>query len=475
MTGSELIKNAKEIIKNFKKLQKTGLINLSGDFFPSVHYPPITMYPPISEEELFEGYRLPRDSLLDIYVHIPFCLQQCVFCHYPVKTGDIYKEKDHYIDMLKKEIDNYMRRLGLSVIKPRSILFGGGTPTFLSPEQLKRSLDHFASRVDLGACTQFSYDVDPSTLLGVDGQERLKIMRSYGVHRLTIGMQSLDDAILKKMNRPHNSREAIDSVAQARREGFKINIEFIYGYPGQTFESWVETIQKAIALETEEIQIYRLKVIPYGDHAGSIKEQFARSPVEFIAAEDAVIMKQIAIMMFHENGYNENLRRVFTKKREDFSHYADNQCCKLFDQIGFGLTAFSSMRDRFGLNTQSFAEYYALIEEGKLPVNRGLVRTKDDQLRWCLILPLKNREVYKAVYEKQTGMSLENIFRRKIERLKKFGLLYEDDKVLRLTELGSFFSDEVCEQFHHPDYMPFPKSAYAAGELCPYDDWEPTP
>jgi oxygen-independent coproporphyrinogen-3 oxidase len=127
------------------------------------------------------------------------------------------------------------------------------------------------------------------------------------------------------------------------------------------------------------------------------------------------------------------------------------------------------------LNTQDFKEYYLLIEKGKLPLNRGLVRRRDDQLRWCLVLPLKNREVYKAVYEKQTGMSLENIFRRKIERLKKFGLLYEDDKVLRLTELGSFFSDEVCEQFHHPDYMPFPKSAYAAGELCPYDDWEPTP
>jgi len=473
MLKSELIKRAQERVDDFKRLQKAGLICLDGDFFPSVHYPSITMYPPVSEEKLCEGYHNPPDNKFDIYVHIPFCIQRCVFCHYPVKTGDLSEEKDYYLDMLEKEMDIYMKRLGLRTIKARSILVGGGTPTYLPPEQLKRFLDYFTSRLDLSFCTQFSYDVDPPTLLGSRGAERLRIMRSYGVDRLTIGVQSLDDEILKKMDRPHNAEDAIKSIEDSRKAEFKINIEFIFGYPGQTLENWIETMEKAVSLETEEIQLYRLKIIPYGDHAGSIVHQFAKCADEFVPVEETIMMKQIAITILSENGYNENLRRVFTKKREDFSHYADNQCCKLFDQIGFGLTAFSSLRDRFGLNTQYFKKYYSLVEQGRLPVDRGLVRKRDDQLRWCLILPLKNREVYKKFYQKQTGVSLNEVFRKKIEKLKRFGLLYEDDKILKLTTLGAFFADEVCEQFHHPDCMPFPRSAYAHGELYPYDDCQP--
>ncbi len=473
MIKPDLIKQAEEIIKDFKRLQKAGFINLNGDFFPSVHYPPITMYPLISEEKLFAGYHNPPDNRFDVYVHIPFCIQYCNFCHYPVKIGNLPEEKDNYLSMLKKEMDIYMKRLGLKTIRVRSILVGGGTPTYLSPRQLNTFLDCFTAKVDLSSCTQFSYDVDPPTLLGPEGVERLKIMRSYGVDRLTIGVQSFDDNILRMMNRPHSAEEAIKSIEQSRKAGFKINIEFIFGYPGQTLENWIETMKKAVTLGTEEIQLYRLKVIPYGDHTGFIKQQFAKYSDEFVRAGEAIMMKQIAIAILAENGYTENLRRVFTKKQEDFSHYADNQCCKLFDQIGFGLTAFSSLRDRFGLNTQYFKEYYSLINQGKLPLNRGLVRNRDDQLRWALVLPLKNRKVYKSYYQKITGASLNEVFRRKIEKLKEFNLLYEDDKILTLSDRGRFFADEVCEQFHHPNYMPFPRTAYAHGELYPYDDWEP--
>jgi oxygen-independent coproporphyrinogen-3 oxidase len=475
MSNPELIECAQGCLeaKDIKKLVDEGLIPLDGQFFPSVHYPPITMYPPISEEGLFEGYRNPSDNLFDIYAHIPFCIRYCTFCHYPVKLGERIQEKDYYLKMLEKEMDIYMNRLGLQKIRARSILVGGGTPTFLTPAQLGRFLHFFTERIDLSDCAQFSYDVDPTTLLGPQGKQRLKIMRSFGVDRLTIGIQSLDNKILKDMNRPHNADEAIQAVEQSRRAGFKINIEFIYGYPGQTIETWLETMKKAISLGTEEIQIYRLKISPYGDHCGFIVKEFEKKSQEFPGLETTLLMKELAILILARNGYLENLRRVFTKRPQDFSHYADNQCCGLLDQIGFGLTAFSSLRDRFGLNTQNWKRYYSSIEEGRLPLDRGLVRTKDDQLRWALILPLKNRRVYKKYYQGVTGVSLNDVFRKKIEKLKEFGLLYEDDKVLELTPKGAFFADEVCQQFHHPDYIPFSREAYARGKLYPYDNYQP--
>lgn len=472
-TGRDLVEAAGDMVGEFKRLQKEGLICLDGDFFPSVHYPPITMYDPITEDQLFEGYANPSDGLFDIYVHIPFCIQHCTFCHYPVRIGDQEEEKVRYMQALEKEIDIYMRRLGLEKIKARSILIGGGTPTYLSPDRLEIFLKFLTSRLDLAGCTQITYDVDPPTILGPEGAQRLDIMKAYGATRLTIGVQSLDDRILRHMNRPHNAAEAIKAIEASASAGFTNNIEFIYGYPGETLENWIETMTKAVSLGAEEIQLYRLKIDPYGDFEGPIKKLYSKHSKDFPEPERAIMMKKVAHSVLELNGYKENLRRVFSKKREEYSHYADNQCCKLYDEIGFGLTAFSSLRDRFGLNTQNFKEYYNRIEKGRMPINRGLVRSPEDQIRWCIVLPLKHRGVYKNFFKIQTGVSLDEVFRDKIERLKKFDLVTEDDKVLKLTDLGAFFADEVCQQFHDPRYMPFPKDAYAHGELYPYDENNP--
>lgn len=183
-----------------------------------------------------------------------------------------------------------------------------------------------------------------------------------------------------------------------------------------------------------------------------------------------MMMKQIATDILNEHGFYENLRRVYTRKREHYSHYAYNQCCMLYDQIGFGITAFSSLRDRFALNTQYFDEYYACIAGGKLPVNRGIIRSRETQARWAIILSLKNSEIKKAHFEKVTGLSFDNIFREKVERLKKFGLIEEDEDIVRLTELGAFVADEVAEQFNSNEFMPFSGDAYAYGSLHPYAD-----
>lgn len=468
MNKKDLIERAAGRVIDLKRLQDSGLICLNGSFYPSgVHYPPITMYPPITENEIFQSYAPPRDGLFDIYTHIPFCLTKCAFCHYPVMS-DSPVEKDLYLNALQKEMDLYTRKVGLGTIKARSVLVGGGTPTHLSPAQLTRFLEFFTNKLDMSCCTQFNYDVDPLTLLGDDGLERVEILKSFGVGRLTIGVQSLNDDVLKKMNRHHTADDAIKAVERSRRMGFVVNTEYIFGYEGQTPENWIDVMQRAVALEADEIQLYRLKIAPYGDRTGSVQKIFSENPAGFPDVEETILMKQIAVMILSDNGYTENLRRVFSKKNEVFSHYADNQCCKLRDQIGFGLTAFSSLRDRFVLNTQKLEDYYLLLEQGGLPVNRGIIRGADDQRRWALILPLKNREVRKKSYQLHTGVALDTVFRGKIEKLKKHGLLFENDTILALTQRGGFFADEVCQVFHSPDYMQFPESAYAPGELNPY-------
>ncbi len=417
---------------------------------------------------MFAGYTLPDDGLFDIYAHIPFCKQRCAYCHYPVKFGDQASEKDKYLDALEKEMDIYMGVLGVDRIQTRSILVGGGTPTYLTAQQLKHFLDYFTKRLDLSNCTQFNYDVDPSTLLGQDGAERLRIMRDYGVDRLTIGINSLDPDILKIMNRHHTVQEALDSIEESRKLGYKVNIEFIFGYPGQTLEGWIDQMEFAMSLDVDEIQLYRLKIDAYGDFQGPIKTMIQNKTARILDDEETLTMKSIAINMLTAGNFTENIRRVFGRSRKIYSHYAWNQCCMLYDEIGLGLTAFSSLRDRFVLNTQYFEEYYASIEAGRLPLNRGLVRSEEEQKRWGIILPVKNSFVNKSIYRQRTGESVENVFKEKMNRLKTHGLVVEDEKKIQATKLGAFFADEIAQQFHHPDYIPFPRNEYEEGVFNPY-------
>jgi len=467
---NSLIDRACVQLDNFRNFQRLGMIPKHGDFFASgVHYPPITMYPQISQGEILENYTAPADGMFDIYVHIPFCRSRCLFCHYPSLYKAADAKKDEYLAALEMEMDIYLKFLGLDRMPARSILVGGGTPTDLSVPQLKYFLEFFTKKVDFNKCRQFNYDVDPSTLIGDDGVERLRMMRDYGVDRLTIGVQSLNDSVLKKMNRSHDVKTAIDSIENSKKFEYKLNIEFIFGHPGQTIENWVEVMEKTIELDVPEIQFYRLKVEPYGDQIGSIKKYKKYHPDELPAPEEAILMKQIAIDMLADKGYTENLRRVFTRKRSDISLYAFNQCCQLLDEIGFGLTAFSSLRDRFILNTQFFDVYYNKIRSGTLPINRGIVRNKDQQIKWSAILPLKNYYIRKKLFEEINNISINEAYQEKIELLKGYGLISETDIRVELTKIGAFFADEVVQQFYNKEHIPFPKTDYNDGPLNPYN------
>ena len=173
--------NGWDEIELYHDLQQAGLIPVHGDFFPAVHYPPITRYAPLTEEEAYAGFQLPENNTFDIYVHIPFCLKRCIFCHYPSKYNAPDEEKDRYLEALKGEMNLFLQRIGANRIRTRAILIGGGTPTDLTPKQLEYFLQYFTERSPVRDQVQFNYDVDPNSLIGPVGLERLKLLKDYGV------------------------------------------------------------------------------------------------------------------------------------------------------------------------------------------------------------------------------------------------------------------------------------------------------
>lgn len=453
----------------FQHFQELGLIPTHGDFSPAgVHYPPITNYAPLTPEQAYEGFQEVERGKFDVYVHIPFCERRCLFCHYPSHYGSKKEEKDRYLTALEKEMANWTAFRGMDRIKSRTILMGGGTPSDLTPEQLKRFLTFFTKYVDIDSCIQFNWDVDPTTLVGEEGLERLRIIKDFKGDRLTIGVQSLNDAILKKMNRSHNAATAKESIENCLKMGFKVNIEFIFGHPGETLENWVEIIEEACTLGTDEIQLYRLKIEPYGDQEGSILKFSHYHQDELISVEDTIRMKELSNIVLAEHGFHENLRRVFTRDKKNISLYAYNQCCRLKDEVGFGLSAFSSLNDRFLINTPSFEEYYQRTDSGQIAANRGLLRTPDQQQRWSAILPLKNYHIDKKLFLQMNGIEVGQVFGKQIELLKQYGFATETDNKVELTEKGAFYSDELVHLFYEPQHQSFPPVDFKAGILNPY-------
>ena len=317
--------------------------------------------------------------------------------------------------------------------------------------------------------TQFNYDVSPHTLINEEGITKLKILKEYGVGRVTIGIQTLNEAIMKAMNRPHNKAEGLQSIKNALDLGFKVNIEFIFGYPQQTLENWFEDLKEMVTLGADEIQFYRLKIDAYGDQQGNIKIVKEQHADLFSTVEDTFRMKAMVIDYLKKFGYIENMRRVFTKTKADFSHFAFGQCCRMRDQLAFGVTGYSNLSDRFVLNTYKFDKFYERINEGKLPFDRGIVRDADTQQRWALIMPLKNYFVDKKYYKEQTNVDIENsVVYPIIQVAKEYGLIEENEKQIKLTPKGSFFADEVVGLFYNPKYNPFKKEEFKEGPLNPY-------
>ena len=192
MDFKDIVKLTDKCIEDFRQMRKEGLIPLSDDFFPGgTHYPLITQYPETTVEKIYEKYTLPEDKKLDLYVHLPFCQQKCIFCHYPAmyKASDVVK--DRYIDALEKEFEIVKRHFGIDKIKFRVALIGGGTPTDLSPKQLIRFLKLIEKNCDMSEMMQFNYDVSPASIIGQLGKERLKILKDYGVDRLTMLLLNL--------------------------------------------------------------------------------------------------------------------------------------------------------------------------------------------------------------------------------------------------------------------------------------------
>jgi len=471
MEPMDWINNAKAKLQaiHVEELKEAGFIPNGVLYYPAIYYPPIPMYG-ANDEAILDGLQYDGSRPSSVYIHVPFCRSRCTYCHWVVNVGCTDTQKEVYLASLAREMELWKEKLGTQKISPTSMLIGGGTPTALSAKQLAMLCRSLHSSLDFSKCTQITCETEPGSILGESGIEKLKVLKDHGVERISLGVQAFDDTSLKEMGRVHSSADTIEAIAQARKAGFKsVSIDLIYGYPGCTIEKWLATLETALALDVDAFQLYRLRIVPHGDRAGNIKTRFEVCPESFPGTDELYIMKMLGFMIAEKGGLKEASRRMFAKGSSHSSHYLLDHTDRLTDVIGFGASSWSNVQGRFYLNTgESLERYSSYIDKGVLPINRGRVRTRDEESRWAVTLSLKHNGLSKALFNDLLGMPVEEVFPRQIKNLTKYGLTTDDGEKLQLTDRGKFFADEVVMQFYHPDYLPFPRSSYAEGELNPF-------
>lgn len=188
--------------------------------------------------------------MLGLYIHIPFCKQKCFYCDFfSVKYSSYLSEK--YIDALIKHAGDYKDR------KPDTVYIGGGTPSVLSEKQLEKLLNSLRKTIDLSAVSEFTFELNPESV----SAEKLKILKQYGVNRLSMGLQTHDNESLKKLGRIHDFNTFLTAFKQAREAGFdNMNLDLMYGIPGQTMEAWLESLKQGLSFGSEHLSLYPLTV-----------------------------------------------------------------------------------------------------------------------------------------------------------------------------------------------------------------------
>jgi oxygen-independent coproporphyrinogen III oxidase len=382
-----------------------------------------------------------RDSVFDLYgkckdfalyVHFPWCAEHCSYCHY--YRGPIIKRAE-YESLLDAEIKHagmFDERIGLAGRDVRSIYFGGGTPTVIPTDLLEKSLEYYVGRYGRKCECEVCVESSIVTLI----PKRIEILERY-VNRLSIGVQSFDDRILKIVERKHTAAQAEEVLKEVVPRFHSVNVDLIYGLYTQSLDDWLKTVEKSIELKVQSLTIYRLDI----RETPSIIRLFRAEPGNFPDDPMCKRMYEEAKKMLESAGYRENLIGWFLLPQVKDTVVYRERWEKQSPCIALGPGLHNYGADHFYETLPDRYEYIAAVEAGKLPIKHMYEMTPKKQLVWYVLAQWKsNSPVYKSVIIQRFGIELLNWFTGMIANYRTWGVVSlkeDEDKV------------EINPQYHY--------------------------
>ena len=367
-----------------------------------------------------------------IYLHIPFCFKRCDYCDF-YKTTNI-SLKSEFLNVLEKEITSYVPFFRSEKIE--TIYFGGGTPSVLKTAEVQRILNLMFSFIkNMNEVCEITFELNPD-----DGRfQYLKELRETGVNRLSIGIQSFDDELLKILNRRHDSAQAVQVVQNARKAGFEnISVDLMYGLPGMSMETWERSVDKALSLKPEHISAYHL-TYESGTVFGKKLEKgiFTETP-----EEESVKQFRLLIEKLKNAGYEHYEISNFSlpgKRSQHNSNYWNG-----IKYIGLGPSAHSFDGTKRWWNVSDIKQYLAGVF-----VESEEILTEKDRYNELIMLKLRTADGVMAGQMKRTGEGYYSFFRKNVEKHISAGnVKYENDTYF-ITQKGIFISDYIISELFY--------------------------
>ncbi|MEW6706102.1 MAG: oxygen-independent coproporphyrinogen III oxidase [Pseudomonadota bacterium] len=389
---------------------------------------------------------------LSVYVHIPFCESVCYYCACNKVITRHHERAAEYLDALEREMSLYVQALGDHEVATQLHL-GGGTPTFLSDEELSRLMAALRRAFHFAPGAEMSIEVDPRTAT----PERLAHLARLGFNRISFGVQDFDPEVQKAVHRIQPYEQVAELMASARALGYEsINVDLIYGLPRQSPASFERTIAQVAELRPDRIALYAYAHLPQ-----RFKPQRRIVAAELPDGGARVGMLDAAIRGFLAQGYcyigmdhfalpNDPLAVAKRQGRlhRNFQGYSTQPDC---DLVALGVSAIGRIGATYSQNAKTLDEYYDALRQGLLPTVRGLALSRDDLVRRAVIMALmcQGRLEFESI-ELAHLIRVPDYFRRELEQLKplaEMGLVEIEPDAVQVTPMGWYFVRAVAMVF----------------------------
>lgn len=391
---------------------------------------------------------------LSLYFHIPFCHSLCYYCGCTKKITNHPEEAEVYLAALRKEIE-WQGQLFDRDRPVTQLHFGGGTPTFLTDQQLRELLQHTARYFSMydSAGAEWSIEIDPRTM----DASRIKALAEMGFNRLSMGVQDFEPRVQKAVNRVQSVEETQVLIDAAREHSFRsVSIDLIYGLPLQTKSSFKRTLKTITKMRPDRISVYNYAHLPE-----RFKAQRLIDEKDIPTPDDKLQLLGLSIERLTEAGYVYIGMDHFALPDDDLVIARENgtlqrnfqgySTCAQCDLVGLGVSSIGQVRDCFSQNQKILPEYYRVIESGELPVERGLMIKDEDWLRNDIIQKIMCHGVVRFDdYKYSYSIDFKQFFAQELKNLwpmQKDGLLLISDDKLTVTEAGRMFLRSIAMEF----------------------------
>ena len=420
-----------------------------GNYFVA-NYPPFSFWQPdyVSEVERLLAEPPQKDVPLGVYYHIPFCRKRCHFCYFRVYTDKNADEIRHYIETSMKEMAWYAEKAYLAGRKPDFVYFGGGTPSYLSPSQLKELTDRMKDLMPWDEAREIAFEAEPGTL----NEKKLEAIRELGVTRLSLGVENFDDHILELNGRAHRSGEVDRAYNYAKEIGFdQINIDLIAGMMDETEENWFRCVEKAIELDPEMVTIYQME-IPY--NTGIYKEMKALGRATAPVANWATKRRWVseAFDRFVEAGYSVSSATTVVKNPDKQKFVYRDELWNGADLLPLGVASFGHLGGIHVQNDHNIETYMAQVEEKGHGMHRAYVTDPEERFVREFILKLKLGRSDFGYYREKYGKDPKEQFADQLAAMQRDGFAVLNGDELTVTRDGMMQIDRLLHEFflsHH--------------------------